>query len=54
MVNFPAGVTRSNNAILPLATNGTGTLTALLAIAGASGNANLTIDVSGYYLPGAP
>lgn len=51
MVNFSAGVTRSNNAILPLATDGTGTLTALLAIAGANGNANLTIDVSGYYLP---
>lgn len=51
MVNFSAGGTRSNNAILPLATDGAGTLTALLSIAGANGSANLTIDVSGYYLP---
>jgi hypothetical protein len=51
MVNFSAGGTRSNNATLPLATNGAGTLTALLSMAGANGSANLTIDVSGYYMP---
>jgi hypothetical protein len=51
MVNFPAGVTRTNNATLPLATNGLGTLTVLLSIGGANASANLTIDVSGYYMP---
>lgn len=50
-VTFAAGSTRSNNAVLALATNGTGTLTALLAISGANGSADLTIDVSGYFLP---
>jgi len=51
-LNFAAGTIRSNNAVLPLATNGAGTLTALLSIAGANGNANLAIDVNGYFLPG--
>lgn len=50
-VNFPAGVTRSNNAILPLATDGAGTLTVLLSNGGANAGADLTIDVSGYYMP---
>jgi PKD repeat protein len=53
-VTFSAGDTRSNNAILALATNGAGTLTALLAITGANGNANLTIDVTGYFVPSTP
>lgn len=51
MVNFQAGVTRTNNTILPLATDGAGTLTALLSIGGTNASANLTIDVSGYYMP---
>lgn len=51
MVNFAAGVTRSNNATLPLATDGVGTLTAVLSIGGANASANLVIDVSGYYMP---
>lgn len=50
-VNFAVNGTRSNNAILPLATNGNGTLIALLSITGANGNADLAIDVSGYFLP---
>jgi len=53
-INFTAGTTRSNNAILPLATDGSGTLTTLFSIAGTNGNANLAVDVSGYFAPGAP
>jgi PKD repeat protein len=49
-VNFQAGITRSNYAVLPLATDGTGTLATLAAIAG-SGNTELAIDVSGYFMP---
>ena len=51
-VNFLAGTTRSNNAILPLATDGSGTLTTLLFVAGANGIANLAVDVSGDFMPG--
>lgn len=48
-INFVAGLFRSNHAILPLATNGAGTLTSWLTIAGVNGSAHLAIDVSGYY-----
>lgn len=50
-LNFTAGVTRANHAILPLATDGAGTLTALLSVAAANGSADLTVDVSGYFMP---
>jgi len=50
-VNFAVNGTRSNNATLPLATDGTGSLIALLSIAGANGWSDLTVDVSGYYMP---
>ena len=50
-VNFVVNGTRSNNAILPLATDGAGTLIGLLSIAGANGRADLAIDVSGYFMP---
>jgi hypothetical protein len=50
-VNFTAGITRANHAILPLATDGVGTLTALLSVAAANGSADLTVDVSGYFMP---
>ncbi len=50
-VNFAVNGTRSNNAVLPLATNGAGTLIALLSITGANGHADLAIDVSGYFMP---
>lgn len=49
-LNFLPGVTRSNQAILPLATDGAGTVTALAAVA-ESGNAHVVIDVSGYFAP---
>jgi hypothetical protein len=50
-ITFATDTTRSNNAILPLATDGAGTLTALLVISGANGSADLTIDVTGYFMP---
>lgn len=50
-LHFAAGSTRASHAVLPLATNGTGTLAALASLAGATGNAHLVIDVSGYFAP---
>ena len=50
-LTFGAGQTRSNNAILPLATDGSGALTAILLINGSNAFADLSIDVSGYFLP---
>jgi hypothetical protein len=44
-ISFSGGQTRSNNAILPLATNGTGTLGAMASGAGV----HLIVDVSGYF-----
>jgi hypothetical protein len=45
-VNFTAGVTRANNAIMSLAKDGSGTLNVYL---GSSGTAHMTLDVNGYY-----
>lgn len=55
-INFLPDVNRANNAILPLSTDGTGTLkvTALVNGAGPYGNTGLVIDVVGYFLPPAP
>jgi len=50
-VNFAVNGTRSNNATLPLATDGSGTMIALLSIGGTNGWADLAVDVSGYYMP---
>jgi hypothetical protein len=50
-INFAASVTRSNHAILALATDGSGTLAAVASLAGGVGDAHLVIDVSGYYAP---
>lgn len=50
-INFGTGETRSNNGVLALSTDGTGVLTALLAVTGSNGNAHMTIDVTGYFLP---
>lgn len=52
-INFLPDVNRANNAILPLATDGTGTLkaTALVNGGGPFGNVGLVIDVVGYFLP---
>jgi hypothetical protein len=47
-VTFPAATTRSNNAILPLARNGTGTLAARASVGG-SGTIQLVLDVNGYF-----
>ena len=48
-VHFAVDATRSSHAILPLATDGTGTLTSLVSLGGGSGSAHLAIDVSGYF-----
>ncbi|HET9229620.1 MAG TPA: hypothetical protein VFR31_23265 [Thermoanaerobaculia bacterium] len=47
-VSFKAGQTRANNAILPLAYDGTGTLAALPALAG-GGTVHLILDVVGWF-----
>lgn len=47
-VNFAAGTTRANNAILPLALDGTGTLSVTPAVAG-GGTVHLILDVSGWF-----
>lgn len=52
-INFSAGKTIANNAMLPLATDGTGTLAALAGLP-AGATVNLVIDVAGYYVPEAP
>jgi hypothetical protein len=49
-VTFSAGDTRSNNTVLPLATDGGGNVTALLSVAG-NGSAHVVVDVSGYFMP---
>lgn len=49
-VNFNAGVVRANSAILPLATDGSGTISAFTSVAG-SGSVDLIVDISGYFLP---
>jgi PKD repeat protein len=52
-INFSAGSTIANNAILPLSTDGTGTIAALASFA-MIGTVDLVIDVAGYYAPEAP
>jgi hypothetical protein len=47
-INFSAFQTRSNNAVLPLAVNGSGGLTAEAFVAG-NGGVHLIIDVNGYF-----
>lgn len=49
-ITFGAGVTRASFAILPLATDGTGTLGLSLLVVG-GGTAHVVLDVSGYFLP---
>jgi Tol biopolymer transport system component len=50
-INFQAGVTRANNAMLPLAYDGAGTLGLLATIAGMSGGGtvHVILDVVGYF-----
>lgn len=47
-INFAAGQTRANNAVLPLASNGSGTLDARATMA-AGATVHLVLDVSGYF-----
>lgn len=47
-INFSAGITRSNSAILSLALDGTGTLSLTPFVSG-SGTVDATVDVSGYF-----
>jgi Tol biopolymer transport system component len=47
-INFTAGATRANNAILALAFDGTGTLAATPVVAG-GGTVHLILDVSGWF-----
>ncbi len=47
-INFTAGATRANNAILALAFDGTGTLAATPAVAG-GGTVHLILDVNGWF-----
>jgi hypothetical protein len=49
-IPFGPGITRANNAVLPLATDGTTTLAALATLT-ASATVDLVIDVTGYFLP---
>jgi len=45
-ISFPAGVTRANNATLPLATDGSGSFVVANT---AAGTAHLIVDINGYY-----
>jgi hypothetical protein len=45
-LNFSAGQVRANNAVLPLATDGTGTVTVLN---GSPGTNHLIVDINGYF-----
>ena len=47
-IDFIAGVTRANNAILPLSTDGAGALAAQATVLG-GGETHLLLDVSGYF-----
>jgi PKD repeat protein len=47
-INFGAGQTRTNNAILPISSDGSGTLAAQPLVTGA-GNVQLIVDVNGYF-----
>ncbi len=47
-INFAAGQTRANNAIVPLATNGDGTLALTPFVLGA-GTVHVIVDVTGYF-----
>jgi len=49
-LNFTAGAIRANDAVLPIATDGTGTIAAEAFVSG-NGSTDLLIDASGYFLP---
>jgi hypothetical protein len=47
LLNFAAGQTRGNNAIVPLSQDGNGTLAVRASLP--SGSAQLVVDVNGYF-----
>ncbi|HEX7181243.1 MAG TPA: hypothetical protein VF756_05330 [Thermoanaerobaculia bacterium] len=47
-INFPAGASRANNAIIPLAGDGAGALAALAVVSG-GGTVHVILDVVGYF-----
>jgi hypothetical protein len=49
MLNFGAGATRGNNAIITLASDGSG-VTFLAVISGGTGTVDLVVDVMGYFV----
>lgn len=53
-IHFVPGATRANNAVLPLAADGTGTLAIFVSDMGGAGSVQMIVDVSGYFLPEAP
>lgn len=48
-INFSAGVTRANNAVLALAHNGAGTLSGRATVNASPGQVHLILDVNGYF-----
>jgi hypothetical protein len=48
-LNFLMSLTRSNNAIVPLARNGTGTIAVRSVVEGSPGLVDLIVDVNGYF-----
>jgi PKD repeat protein len=48
-INFSAGQTRTNNAILPISSDTSGTLSAQPVVTG-NGNVQLVVDVNGYFM----
>jgi trimeric autotransporter adhesin len=47
-IGFPASLNRANNAVIPLAWNGNGTLAAVAVITG-GGSMDMALDVNGYF-----
>ncbi len=49
LVNFPVGITRANNGVFGLSRAGDGSLAVLVNAGGGTGQANVLIDVNGYF-----
>ena len=54
VIDFAAGQTLANNAVLQLALNGAGSVKALLSTTAGGQSAHLILDVSGYFADGKP
>jgi FG-GAP-like repeat/FG-GAP repeat len=48
-INFAAGQTRANNAIVPLSFDGRGNLTVAVSMTSSSGQVDVVLDVNGYF-----